>query len=319
MRYIGLVAAVLVAGCSQPGSGASSASPTQTSAASLCRLPVWWGVGQDIRAGFVSVPGGAFTDAGILPPVIPNTSGGTYLSSSKRWLRASRALVSPDGTQVVYWKTDPQRAEVHVFNVASRDDRMVYSGTDAFFPIAFTSDRIYLQGVINLKQGSVKNLYRLAPAGGIPQLVTGSDRRMHPSGWSLVADGAAWGIDTQDSGGNSGYYFFVLRLDLATAQVTTWVDRQLDKMFYPQGVDGKHRLYAAPARGPMWRVDSPGHWVELPLQFPNGTVGPTFAVDDWVGAWFSGQGGVWLYADGQDPKKFAVPTSETVWPAGPCT
>ncbi len=117
-----------------------------------------------MHTGFVSVPTGTFTDAGILSPMIPNSSGGTYLVSSKRWVRAKRELVSPDSTQFVYWKGDSDHAEVRIFNIASGDDKLIYGGTDAFFPVAFTSGGIYLQHVKNLKQGNRENLCSTRPA-----------------------------------------------------------------------------------------------------------------------------------------------------------
>lgn len=318
-----IVLLLLTAGCSQPASGADTASPPATHAqapvASLCNLPVWWSVGGDVHAGFVSVPDGGFTDAGLLP-LLPETYGGAYLSSSKSWLRASRDLVSPDGTQIVYWKAAPSNSEIHVFNVASGADRVVYSGTTLFMPIAFESDTIYLVHVINPRQGAFEKLYRLDLTGGPPQLVSGSDRHMYQYGWVLISDGAAWGIDYVAQGEN--YMFSVLRLDLATSQVTTWVEGQ-NTMFWPQGVDTGHRLYAAGYYGPLWQIDSAGHHVELPtaqqMYFGNAIGGPSSFAANSRGVWFAGQGGVWLYKDGQEPSKFAVGPDDTVWPAGPCT
>jgi len=321
VRSFGLIALILLTACSQPTPPNATASPSATPApvASLCKLPVWWAIDQDIHSGFVSVPDGAFTDAGILP-LLPETYGGTYLSSSKSWLRASRELVSPDGTQIVYWRAAPSFSEGHVFNVASGADRIVYSGTTLFFPIAFKSDAIYLVHAINPRQGAFEKLYRLDPAGGTPKLVPGSDRHMYQYGWVLIADGAAWGIDNLVQGND--YRYSVLRLDLSTSQISSWVEGQ-NKMFWPQGVDIQHRLYAAPYNGPLWRIDSPGHMVELPspepMDFGNAIGGPLGFASDSMGAWFSGHGAVWLYPDGRDPKKIAVAANGQVWPAGPCS
>jgi hypothetical protein len=319
MRSLGLVAIILMSGCSHQATEPSISSPSPTAATASCKLPVWWSVGQDVHGGFVSVPDGAFADAGVLP-MLPETYGGTYISSSKWWLRAGRDLVSSDGTKYTYWKADPSLSEVHVVDVASGTDRTIYSGKTLMIPIAFKSEAIYLVHGINIRQGAFEKLYRLDPAGGTPQLVSGSDRHMYQYGWVLISDGAAWGIDYLAHGNN--YVYSVLRLDLATSQVTTWVEGQ-NKMFWPQGVDRQHRLYAAPYNGPLWRIDSPGQVVELPspeqMYFGNAIGGPNSSIADSMGVWFSGQGGVWLYADGHDPKKFTVGPTDTVWPAGPCT
>jgi hypothetical protein len=290
-------------------------------------LPVWWSAGQDIHAGFVSVPDGAFTDSGTLPLLRPTSNtlssvefyGAAYLNASNSWLKVNRDLVSPDGTQIAFWEADSTTSEIRVLNVASREERVIYRGTTVYIPIAFNSDGIYLVNAIHLRQGSLEKLYRLNPAGGMPQLVPGSDHHMYQWGWVLIADGAAWGIDNQVQG--STYLYSVLRLDLATSKVTTWLEGQ-DKMAWPQAVDSQHRLYAATYDGPLWRVDSPGRAVELrapeQIQFSGG-IGVAGPVVDSIGVWFSGQGGIWLYADGRNPRKFTVGPTDTVWPAGPCT
>jgi hypothetical protein len=209
---------------------------------------------------------------------------------------------------------------VHVVDVATGADHIVYSGKPLFVVVSFQADAIYLAHAINPRQGAFELLFRLDPAGGTPQLVSGSDRHMYQWGWVLVADGAAWGIDNLVRG--SSFLYSVIRLDLATSQTTTWVQDQND-MFWPQAVDSKHRLYAAPYNGPLWQVDAPSHVVQLSspeqMSFGNAIGGPSSGVTDSTGVWFSGRGGVWLYSDGHDPKKLAVGPDDTVWPAGPCT
>jgi hypothetical protein len=252
--------------------------------------------------------------------MLPETYGGTYISSSKWWLRAGRDLVSSDGTKYTYWKADPSLSEIHVVDVTSGADRTIYSGKTLMIPIAFKSEAIYLVHGTNIRQGAFEKLYRLDPVGGTPQLVSGSDRHMYQGGWVLIADGAAWGIDNRAQG--NGYVYSVLRLDLTSSQVTTWIEAQND-MFWPQSVDRQHRLYAAPFSGPLWRVDSPGRNVELPspehINFVGGIGGPNTSVVDSNGVWFSGQAGVWLYPEGKETKKFAVGPNDAVYPAGPCT
>jgi hypothetical protein len=335
MRSLGLVVLLMVAACSQPAPSAAtakaspSATPAATPGASVCQLPVWWSADQDIHAGFVSVPDGAFTDVGILPLLRPTSNslsslefyGAVYLRTSKSWLKVNRDLVSPDGTQIAFWESDTSTdySEIRVINVASHDERVIYRGTTMYIPIAFRPDGIYLVHAIRLRQGSFEKLYRLDPAGGTPQLVPGSDRHMYQYGWVLIADGAAWGIDYLAQGND--FKYSVIRLDLATATATSWIEGQ-PKIVWPEGVDGEHRLYAAPYDGPLFRVDSPGHAVELVApegsQFAGGIGVPSPVVDS-MGVWFSGRASVWLYAVGHDAKKFEIAAKASVWPAGPCT
>jgi hypothetical protein len=343
MRALGVIAALFVAACGQvPNSGGASPSPLPTATqavassspsptgaqavASSCRLPVWWGDGSGVHAGFVSVPGAAFTDAGILPDVSPTNGldafrGATFDITRRKWLRASRPEVSPDGSHYAYWTADPTHGEIHVVDVATGSDHVAYSGPVPYILVGFESDAIYLAHIINARQGAFDRLYRLDPSGGTPQLVPGSDRHMYQWGWVLIADGAAWGIDNRASGND--YIYSVLRLDLANSQVTQWVEGPVGTMFWPQGVDGAHRLYAAPYSGPLWLIDAPGHAVALQSSaetyFGNAIGGPNSFVADRNGVWFSGQGSVWLYPEGQAPKQFTVgPPNEDVFPAGTC-
>lgn len=330
MRAFCLMGILVISACSAQTGGtppSALASPASPTAASPCRLPVWWGdQGSNIHAGFVSVPGGAFSDAGILPVVVqPNqvggAYGGTYDAATQRWLRVSRPAVSPDGTRYAYWTADPSHAEVHVVDTATGSDHVAYSGTVPFIIVGFESDAIYVAHIVNARQGAFDRLFRLDPAGGTPQLVPGSDRHMYQWGWVLTADGAAWGIDNHVTG--SDYTYSVLRLDLATSEVTQWMEGPTGQLFWPLGVDAQHRLYAAPYNGPLWRISAPGQVTELasPSQVSFGSAigGPSNFVADTKGVWISGQGSVWLYADGRDPKQFVVgASSDVTYPAGTC-
>ncbi len=272
------------------------------------------------------MPDGSFSDEGILPSVAqPNqlggAYGGSYLAATRKWLRASRPAVAPDGSRYGYWTADSAHAEVHVIDAATGSDHIAYSGTVPFIIVGFESDAIYLAHVINARQGAFEHLYRLDPAGGTPQLVPGSDRHMGQYGWVLIADGAAWGIDHRVVDNND--VSSVLRLDLGTAQVTPWMEGPPGKVGWPLGVDNMHRLYAANYGAPLLRVDRPGQVVELSTQgqsyISTAIGGPSGFVADSRGVWISGQGGVWLYADGQEPRQFMVGSrSDIVYPAGAC-
>ncbi len=267
----------------------------------------------------MSWPGGAVTDVGIVPPY-PLISGSAYDAGSHKWLPVSRELVSPDGTRYAYWKGSGSNSEVHVVDVATGADRTVYSGVLLYVIIAFESDGLYLVHAINPRQGAFEKLYRLDPASGTLMLVPGSDRHMYQYGWVLISDGAAWGIDVLIQG--DAYSYSVLRLDLATNQVTHWLDGQ-PTMFWPIGTDNMHRLYVAGNQQQLWRLGSPGQVDGLAnpgLVTPSAGIGdPSGFVSDSEGVWIAGQGGVWLYSVTGGPKQFQVgPPDATVWLAGPC-
>src|SRR5439155_1177818 len=73
-RSIALV--LLVASCDLP-TQPPIASPSPSTAAASCRLPVWWGeaTGLGVHGAFVNVPGGTVTDAGTIPQPPQLTKG----------------------------------------------------------------------------------------------------------------------------------------------------------------------------------------------------------------------------------------------------
>lgn len=328
MRAIGLaVAALLLTACSEP-SAQTPSPPAQTpspTSVSSCRLPVWWAVGGDVHAGRLNMSDGEFSDEGILPILGGRHRGGpygaTYDSASRQWLRVRREMLSPDASRYAWWFDDTSASEVHVSEVATGADRVVYSGAPVFIPIAFESDSIYLVHGVNLKQSAYERLYRLDPAGGAPTLVSGSDRHMYQFGWVLISDGAAWGIDFRVEG--SAYVYSVLKLDLKTSQVTQWFEGPPDDQVWPLGTDSLHRLYIGDTQKQLWRIGQPGQVERLanpgPV-YPSQAFGATSGfVSDSRGAWIAGQGGVWLYSDAALPRQFIVgPSQDTVLPAGPC-
>src|SRR5206468_1246993 len=96
-----------------------------------------------------------------------------------RWLRGTANLLSPDGTRLVYWDGDDADEVIKVLDIASGNVTIAYHGGGLYLPVGFTSDAIYLTHAINLRQDAFDKLYRLDPAGGLPQLDPGSDRHMY--------------------------------------------------------------------------------------------------------------------------------------------
>lgn len=324
MRAATLVLVLTLVACSQAQTGAPKAHANPDASAAICRLPVFWHEGRinQVHAAFVSVPNGNAHDVGIIPP-LPVSYGATYVSTAGKWLGATRSLVSPEGTLYAYWITDPadfSRSEVHVFDLATGNDNVVYSGTTEYFVISFDSNGLYLVDAANAKQGLYRNLYRLDLAGGIPRLVTGSDRHMFGWGWVMVSDGAAWGIDYRPDGDD--YFYTVVRLDLATGQVTPWLESSANDLIWPLGLDGMHRLYVGDGHE-IWLVGSPSQRVNLNNVDSAAVVatlgGPIGFVSDSHGAFIAGQGGVVHYPSEQESQRLRIgPAGTTVFPAGPC-
>ncbi|GAC1475977.1 MAG: hypothetical protein PVSMB3_16770 [Candidatus Dormibacteraceae bacterium] len=326
MRPLVALSLLLLVACDTPQATAPTSTATRSASAQLaCRLPVWWTENipspPSLQANttFVRVPDGAVSTLMPLPDH-RGGSGGTYLSASQRWIGTDRKHISPDETRYAYTTQAQANYEVHVVDIATGADRVVYSGPTLFIVIAFESDTIYVVHGVRPRQGSYENLYRLDPAGGEPALVPGSNRHMYQFAWVLVSDGAAWGIDVRIDG--NVYNYSILRLDLATSQVTQWGESSPGDMFWPLGTDSKHRLYLGDNQQ-LLRLGSPGQVDRLPNPGPIGQAGnvggPGGLVSDSRGVWFPGRGSVWLYTETQPPKQFVVgaPT-ETVWPAGPC-
>ena len=296
----------------------------------MCQLPVWWGVNADIHVGFLSIPDGAFRDGGVLPAPAAASGAGlasfqfygaTYIAQSHTWLRTNPSLLSPDGRLYAYWDSQGITYSVHVLDVTNNNDRVIYSGSTLYFPIAFLDDGIYMVHAIAPRQGAFEHLYRVSPSGGAIQLVPGSDRHMYQWGWMMIVDGAAWGIDNRVDGNT--FFYSILRLDLATSQVTRWFQGPADVQFWADGVDGLHRLFVTDGKQ-LFRVDSSGHSVELPDPGPVAQLGGPGATPvmfaDSRGVWLGSAGGVWLYPNTGALVHFAAgPADANVSPAGRCT
>ena len=291
----------------------------------------WWG--HTAHAEFLTYPNGSIDDVGDLDPTAyyegvqdaNQPVAATY--SSTGWLPVPRKLLSPDGSSYVYWDWDRSGSEIiTVASASSRARSTVYRGPGLYLPIAFAADGIYLvKAWPMLAMG--QNLYRLNVGGGVPQLVSGSDRHMNTApGWTLIADGAAWGIDSTTVGDDStsvrASVYSIVRLDLSTSQATTWFTAPPNIMPLPIGVDARHRLVAVTGTK-VWSIATPGATLELPdrswVQTVIGwDIDSGFASGP-EGMWLPGMGGVWLYAEGKSPQFFAAgPTDRPSYPAGTC-
>jgi hypothetical protein len=315
MRVAGLALLLVVAACSQPSAqnpSPSSHPASPTPSALVCRLAVAWDDGSTAHRAFVSYPSGAIAETDV-------SNGDVYDAQYKRWVPGPRELISPDGSRYTYWSLSsatPANTQVHVVDVVSGVDRIIYDGATNYWPIAFAGGGIYVLHAINLKQNSFEGLFRLDPAGGTPVKVSGSD--LLPRGrWTLVSGGSAWGWDLQPD--TQQFVLRIHQLDLATGTVTDWLNEPPGLDLTPIGLDAKGRLYLSDFYE-LWRLDAPNveeHLLKPPLV--SGRVSLNIFVADPHGEWMGTWGGLWHYSDAGGAQRLSVATDQDmVNPAGPC-
>ena len=177
MRTAVLLLALATAGCSGATVSSSHGSPNAASSPSpvtpsSCRLPFT----TFAATGFIGVQDGAFTTdpssatqpdpsrpgfvRTVASPALygPGPAAGqeTYDWTFLRWLPVPRELVSPDGSQYTYGELIPNPASqglggpppigtlVHVVDVATGRDQVVYQSPDVLGPVTFRPEGIYL-------------------------------------------------------------------------------------------------------------------------------------------------------------------------------
>jgi hypothetical protein len=274
-----------------------------------CQVPVVWNHGSESHRAFVTYPGGHLDEVG-------QTSGDVYDAQYQRWVQGPQELISPDGSRYTYWSylTNPIGA-IHVVEVVSGADRIIYDGATNYWPIAFASDGIYVLHAINIKQNAFEGLFRLDPAGGTPVPVRGSELLPRAT-WTLIGGGSAWGWDLQP--GTQQFVFRIHQLDLATGTITDWLNEPTGHG-PPIGLDAQGRLYLSDFYE-LWRLDAPN--VEKQLLKPtlvSGRVSLNVFVADATGEWMGSWGGLWHYSDAGGAQRLSVAGDQDMaTPAGPC-
>jgi hypothetical protein len=194
-----------------------------------CRLPVIWAVGsgQNMvnKAGFLHFPDLVLSE----DPTAP--AGSRFFNrASMSWLPVYREAVSPDGSRYAYAEGNADLSSggsLHVVDVATKADRVVYSGPTVFSVVDFAREGIYITKAA--PEGPSMGLWLQNPAGGEARVINSTIES--PS----VGGGAAWthDFDAADPspapGGMVGPSNRIERVDLSTGQLTTW--------FYEPGVD----------------------------------------------------------------------------------
>src|SRR5216684_9163523 len=175
----GSVASHLPAATSQPSSiaGASpspSPTPSQSPTASpslagqdlSCRLPVRWAAQDGFKGGFLTFP-----DQGL---TVDPTASLFYDRAFAKWLPATRNQVSPDGRRYAYaGEKAPSYAggKLHVVDVATGIDTVVYSGGTSYSVVDFGAAGIYVTAN-PVPYFATHGLWLQDPSGGQPKLVS---------------------------------------------------------------------------------------------------------------------------------------------------
>lgn len=277
-----------------------------------CHLPITWGVlnGQTItpKAGFIAFPGQTLQE----DSSAPSGKSVFYDRGFSKWLPVSRTSVSPDGRRYAYTEGNAYKntgGKVHVVDVATGVDRVIYSGDTVYSVVDFSTQGIYLTRAA--AEGLPHGLWLLDLAGSPARLI--NDTVAAPA----VGTGTAWGLefDAADPspapGGMEGPMNRIIRIDLQSGAATTWFYRP-GANIYLVGVDAEGRPVVSADFAPsptetngrdtaeLWLVRSPTSarrvFVGTGVPYPS-----RLAAIDSHGVWFDGSYGsggstVWLYA-----------------------
>jgi hypothetical protein len=303
-----------------------------------------------LKAGFVTFPGAAFTlDSngifegpaanGLVKSVArPYLYGGsgiaTFTRRYGRWLPASAAAVSPDSSHYAYTESyndaNGPRSRIHVVDVASAADRVVYD--QGFYAVIdYENDGIY---VFNVGYADAPNsgLWRLDPRAHSLVQVAAQTLTVE-----YVGGGAAWygdlapGDQPPASMSNPmARAFFrdrLLRLDLKTRAVSPWF-RRPGMEVHTIGVDGLgHPIVTVSSptdagtstSEELWLVTGPGLGKQIyvgPGSNSSDFVGFGTPLADSHGLWFGSKKGVFLYTPDE---KFQMVSTAVGEVAGRCS
>jgi hypothetical protein len=297
-----------------------ASSPSPQALAFRCRLPVLWYASDprvDGKTGFVTFPAGSLsTSSGALPKPPELTLSYSYDHATGRWLAVSRAAVAPDGLRYAYAEYDPPPANtrlaigpkgrVHVVDVRTGVDRVIYRGAPTFAVVDFSADGLYLASFQASIAGSgAHGLYLMNPGSGTYQLLPGSNVSLDGGGWRVLNGGAAWGTRFSGIAGmGSGNEFF--RFDMKTGKVIRWLAVPADHVLFILGFDRSGRPLVESMRRSVETGQSTDTAVSLVAAPGQATrlltsteVGPgENGVADSHGLWMGGGGSVWLYQPG---------------------
>ena len=291
-----------------------------------CRLPVTWEIQVDDytrlhKSGFITFPTGKLTEDTSAPKMTM-----FYDRAYSKWLPAWRNDVSPDGRWYAYPEGNPisgaTKGKLHLVDVATGTDRVLYSGAPIFSVVDFAAEGIYLTSSRGDAYG--RGLWLESTTGGTPRLINRSIIR------PVLGDGAAWGIAFNPAdrhpvpGGLDGPYNELTRVDLVTGSLTSFFYRPGTNID-PIGVDQDGYLWVAVMTSfsgaeDIWRVTSPTNAARI-TTFSSLPSPSYLAAIDSHGVWFGGgytPDEVWLYVGGTFRAVATVKSSDSFAVAGGC-
>jgi hypothetical protein len=241
--------------------------------------------------------------------------------------------VSNDGTRYAYAEGNAflQNAvgRVHVVDLKTRADRVIYQGSTVYSVVDFAGEGIYLSGAA--PEGAPHGLWLMNPATGAVRLISRTIEDPH------IGGGAAWGVDfnaadpSPGPGGLAGPRNRVLRLDLKTGAITYWFYRPGTNLYVAGLNAGGHPFVVVGSPGDsvateiqdLWLVTSPTTSTKLYAGTASGHWPSRLAAIDSHGMWFSSSsyqttgGVVWLYTGGAI-RIVASPNLDYLQVAGGC-
>lgn len=284
----------------------------------MCRLPYT----DFAETGFIGYPGGAFVaDPGSAIVADPARPGGgvtaaqpklygrigngqeTYDWAQSRWLPVDAELVSPGGTQYAYAEPIPNPGaqgmggppplgtKVHLVDVATATDTVIYQTQAVEDVAAFGPDGIYLTEPVSLADTVTPfYLWRLDPMTHSAHQILGG-RSIGP-GTFVIAGAEMWimAIDPSNPKGPAT----LLRVDLNSGGETIW-QKQTTTFAQFDGVDSNANPIVSTSSGAPGDagetsvVTAPGS----PELIANQQFGQALA--DSHGLWLNGNG-IWLDA-----------------------
>jgi hypothetical protein len=265
-------------------------------------MPVTWSTQTGGKGGFLTFPDQVLT--------VDPAASVFYDRAFSKWLPVSRVQVSPDGRRYAYAANADGGASfagtnLHVVDVATGADRVVYSGSTTYTVVDFASAGIYVTSIAS-PFSATHGLWLQDPSGGQPKLI--SSEILEPA----VGGGAAWGLHlnaadpSPGTGGVEGAGNEVLRFDLHTGASTPWFYRPGARVwilgFDPAGHAFVRVVTEANVTEPigLWLVQSQSQAIRLFAG--NGPDPSQLGAVDNHGVWFDSfrwsPNAIWLYAGG---------------------
>lgn len=249
-------------------------------------------------------------------PVLRGWDTLTYDGARARWLPAPHWLLSPDGARYTYGAAVSEPAgpgapfRIHVVDVATGADTVVYTAPGSDQPLAFAPEGIYV----------MTTRWEIPPIGLKLVDPAGQVTTVDASGsWEIIGGGAAWGFP-DNVGGFGDRIPVINRLDLKTHQITQWFSVPAPYSAYVIGIDGAGNPIVEVTRFDAVQpsryevLTGPGQATPL---FSSSDIREFQPVVDDHGLWFTGVYGVYLYSGGALHFVFSAPGLDTA--AGPCT